>query len=107
MVRSRSILPILPGLCQVGQVTRICGGRDRSTGAARLGVVLPRGPAGGPGPARHARRISLGAASVLAVHPSLPWSRNTKDLVARAPAAGIPVSWLDAEDAEPRRVLEA
>jgi hypothetical protein len=59
-----------------------------------------------PGPERHDRMISLGAAFVVACHPFIANGPGTRGLVARALAAGIPVYLLDGEDAEPRRIRE-
>jgi hypothetical protein len=58
-----------------------------------------------PGPERHDRMVALGAAFAIVCHPYLANSLGTRGLVARALAAGIPVYLLDADDAEPRRVL--
>jgi hypothetical protein len=60
-----------------------------------------------PGPERHDRMVALGAAFAIVCHPYLANSLGTRGLVARALAAGIPVYLLDAEDAAPRRILEA
>jgi hypothetical protein len=77
----------------------------------RLGVrrdpVVGPGPDAWPrpGPERHDRMIALGAAFAIVCHPYLANGLGTRGLVARALAAGLPVYLLDADDAEPRRVL--
>ena len=51
--------------------------------------------------------VHLRAAFAIVCHPYLANSLGARGLVARALAAGIPVYLFDAEDAQPRRVLEA
>jgi hypothetical protein len=58
------------------------------------------------GPIRNGEMLSLGAVLVLAVHDRLARSKGTRDCVARALAAGIPVYLIASETAEPRRITE-
>jgi hypothetical protein len=56
------------------------------------------------GPARNKQMVESGADMCIALHRTLAQSKGTKDCVRQALAAGIPVYFIDGEQAKPRRV---
>lgn len=77
----------------------------------RPGAVVRRRRDGTPydaaaGPERNREMTEAGADFCIAGHCNLRSSKGTLDCVRRCLAAGIPVYLIEAEDAEPRRIME-